>query len=214
MKKVLILTLVCLLVFGFTLSCRKKVEEAPPPPPPQVKEQPKVEKVVEPAPPKEPELTEEQIFMRKSLEEINREADQAGDLMSLAESSLRKGPRMVMTETLGQVSLALHAGSLRAAFEAEDRAAVTLRMTEVALALAAYRSDHGSYPEKLDQLVPNYLDEVPQDVFTEGELRYKPSGEDYVLYSVGPNGQDEEGRIGDSEPPGDDVVIRTPSPER
>ncbi len=73
MKKVLILTLVCLLVFGFTLSCRKKVEEAPPPPPPQVKEQPKVEKVVEPAPPKEPELTEEQIFMRKSLEEINRE---------------------------------------------------------------------------------------------------------------------------------------------
>lgn len=74
MKKVLILTLVCLLVFAFTLSCRKKVEETPPPPPPQVKEQPKVEKVVEPAPPKEPELTEEEIFMNKSLEEINREA--------------------------------------------------------------------------------------------------------------------------------------------
>jgi peptidoglycan-associated lipoprotein len=73
MKKVLILTLVSLLVFGFTISCRKKVEEAPPPPPPQVKEQPQVEKVVEPAPPK-PELTEEEIFMNKSLEEINREA--------------------------------------------------------------------------------------------------------------------------------------------
>lgn len=73
MKKVLILMLVCFLVFGFTLSCRKKVEEAPPPPPPQVKEQPKVEKVVEPAPPKEPKLTEEELFMRKTLEEINRE---------------------------------------------------------------------------------------------------------------------------------------------
>jgi peptidoglycan-associated lipoprotein len=73
MKKVLILSLVCLLVFGFTLSCSKKVKETPPPPPPQVKEQPKVEQVVEPAPPKEPELTEEEIFMNKSLEEINRE---------------------------------------------------------------------------------------------------------------------------------------------
>ncbi|MFP4081778.1 MAG: peptidoglycan-associated lipoprotein Pal [Candidatus Aminicenantes bacterium] len=74
MKKTLILSLVCLLVFVFFLSCRKKVEEAPPPPPPQVKEQPKVEKVEKPAPVKEPELTEEEIFAAKSLEEINQEA--------------------------------------------------------------------------------------------------------------------------------------------
>jgi peptidoglycan-associated lipoprotein len=73
MKKILILSLACILVFGFMLSCAKKVEEAPPPPPPQVKEQPQVEKVEEPAPPKEPVLTEEEIFMRKSLEEINQE---------------------------------------------------------------------------------------------------------------------------------------------
>ncbi len=72
MKKALVLTLAFILVFSFMLSCRKKVEEAPPPP--QAKEQPKVERVEEPAPPKEPELTEEEIFMRKSLEEINREA--------------------------------------------------------------------------------------------------------------------------------------------
>lgn len=74
MKKILILSLACILVFGFMLSCAKKVEETPPPPPPQVKEQPQAEKVEEPTPPKEPELTEEEIFMRKSLEEINQEA--------------------------------------------------------------------------------------------------------------------------------------------
>jgi len=73
MKKTLIFSLVCLLVFTFFLSCRKKVEEAPPPPPPQVKEQPKVEKVEKPPVVKEPELTEEEIFMAKSLEEINQE---------------------------------------------------------------------------------------------------------------------------------------------
>jgi len=74
MKKAIILSLACFLVFNFLVSCRKKVEEVPPPPPPQVKEQPKVEKVEEPPVVKEPELTEEEIFLRKSLEEINNEA--------------------------------------------------------------------------------------------------------------------------------------------
>lgn len=73
MKKTLIFSLVCILAFSFFLSCRKKVEETPPPPP-QVKEQPKVEKVEKPPVVKEPELTEEEIFMAKSLEEINKEA--------------------------------------------------------------------------------------------------------------------------------------------
>lgn len=74
MKKAIILSLACFLVFNFLVSCRKKVEEVPFPPPPQVKEQPKVEKVEEPPVVKEPELTEEEIFLRKSLEEINNEA--------------------------------------------------------------------------------------------------------------------------------------------
>ncbi len=71
MKKLIILFLACFLVFSFLVSCRKQVEEIPPPPP-QVKEQPKVEKV-EKVVVKEPELTEEEIFMQKSLEEINTE---------------------------------------------------------------------------------------------------------------------------------------------
>lgn len=70
MKKVTIFSLCCLLAFLFLISCRAKVEEAPPPP--QVEEQPKVEEVKEP-PVKQPELTEEEIFMAKSLEELNRE---------------------------------------------------------------------------------------------------------------------------------------------
>ncbi|MFW6131754.1 MAG: peptidoglycan-associated lipoprotein Pal [Candidatus Aminicenantaceae bacterium] len=74
MKKVLIFILASLLLFAFMNSCRKKVEEVPPAPPtPQEKEQPKVEKVEEVPEVKEPEMTEEEIFMSKSLEEINEE---------------------------------------------------------------------------------------------------------------------------------------------
>jgi peptidoglycan-associated lipoprotein len=73
MKKVIILSFVCLLVFAFAVSCTPKAKQAPPPPPPQVKEQPKVEKVEQAPVVKKPELSEEEIFMGKSLEEINRE---------------------------------------------------------------------------------------------------------------------------------------------
>lgn len=71
MKKVIILTLAVFLVFGFYLSCKKKVQEVPPPP--QVQEQPKIEKVEAPPVVKEPVLSEEEIFVRKSLEELNQE---------------------------------------------------------------------------------------------------------------------------------------------
>jgi peptidoglycan-associated lipoprotein len=68
-KKIVILAFVCCLVVLFTANCKPKAKTAPPPPP--VKEQPKVEKVVEAPPVKKPEMTEEEIFMSKSLEEIN-----------------------------------------------------------------------------------------------------------------------------------------------
>ena len=76
MKKTIIFSLAFLMVFAALSSCRgrTKVEEVAPPPP-EVIEQPKVETVVEePVVVKEPELTEEEIFMRKTLEEINLEA--------------------------------------------------------------------------------------------------------------------------------------------
>ncbi len=72
MKKYLVIFLTVILVLSFAASCKKKAKEVPPPPPPQAQEQPRVEKVEEPVL-KEPVLTEEEIFMKKSLEEINQE---------------------------------------------------------------------------------------------------------------------------------------------
>jgi peptidoglycan-associated lipoprotein len=74
MKKVLILSLACLLVLGFAVSCKPKVQPAPAAPAkPQVKEQPKVEKVEPPAKIERPAPTEEELFLAKSLDQINKE---------------------------------------------------------------------------------------------------------------------------------------------
>jgi peptidoglycan-associated lipoprotein len=71
MKKFVIYSLAILLVFSLAVSCKKKPKEVPPPPP-QTQEQPKVEKV-EPPVVSEPKLTEEELFLQKSLDQINRE---------------------------------------------------------------------------------------------------------------------------------------------
>ncbi len=70
MKKLLVYALAAVLVVSFFAGCKKKVKEVPPPP--QVKEQPRVEKIEEPVV-QEPVLSEEEIFMSKSLEQINKE---------------------------------------------------------------------------------------------------------------------------------------------
>ncbi len=64
----------------------------------------------------------------------------------------------------------------------------------VTLALRAYRLDHGAYPPTLDVLAPGYLRSVPNDPFAlSGPLRYRRTGANYLLYSVGPDGKDDGG---------------------
>lgn len=71
MKKLIICLLAIMLILSFATACKKKPKEVPPPPP-QTQEQPKVEKVEAPVV-QEPQLTEEEIFLQKSLDQINRE---------------------------------------------------------------------------------------------------------------------------------------------
>ena len=62
-----------------------------------------------------------------------------------------------------------------------------------ALALRAYKLEHNVYPTKLQELVPNYLKQVPADPFGGEALRYKRAGNSYVLWSIGPDGIDDGG---------------------
>lgn len=58
------------------------------------------------------------------------------------------------------------------------------RLTQVALALAAYKADHGTYPQALPQLSPDYLANVPDDLFVDRPLVYAPGAKGYTLYSL------------------------------
>jgi hypothetical protein len=67
-------------------------------------------------------------------------------------------------------------------------------MLETALALRAYKLERGAYPASLQNLVPEYLPSVPGDAFnTDKPLRYKRGGATYQLWSIGPDGVDNNG---------------------
>ena len=78
---------------------------------------------------------------------------------------------------------------------AEVKAETQNGLLLTALALHAYRLEHGRYPASLAELVPSYLKKVPDDLFAlRGSFVYRTAGEKYVLYSIGPDGRDDGGK--------------------
>ena len=69
-----------------------------------------------------------------------------------------------------------------------------------ACAVERFFLEHQSYPKRLDELVPAYLRRVPNDIIDGTPLRYQTTPDErYVLYSVGWNARDENGRVARNE---------------
>jgi hypothetical protein len=88
--------------------------------------------------------------------------------------------------------------SLARAFELHFRSLTCVEAALATLAIAQYHREHGQYPESLEELVPAILPRVPTDYADLRPLRYRRTGDDYLLYSIWSNGVD-EGGVGDVE---------------
>ena len=80
----------------------------------------------------------------------------------------------------------------------------SVNLARVAIALERYRLVHGEFPEKLEALTPQFIAKLPHDVIDGQPLHYRrdppspgsgaASGQ-FVLYSVGWNETDDDGRV-------------------
>lgn len=67
------------------------------------------------------------------------------------------------------------------------------RMAITAIALKRYELRHGSVPERLAELAPEFVSALPRDYMTGQELCYERNADgSFVLYSTGENGRDED----------------------
>lgn len=69
-----------------------------------------------------------------------------------------------------------------------------LQTARVGMALERYRQKHGRWPQKLDDLVPDFLSEIPIDVFTSQSVRYHHLDDGVAVYAV-VGAKDDGGRL-------------------
>jgi len=79
--------------------------------------------------------------------------------------------------------------------EIEFRGKASHQATLTILALARWRAEKGEYPASLDQLTAaGLLTDLPMDPFSDKPLIYRRTGDNFILYSLGPNFEDNGGK--------------------
>ena len=87
-----------------------------------------------------------------------------------------------------------------------------LRLLRTELSLRCYLAEQGRAPNRLEQLVPKYLQNVPFDPFGGNPLVYRAQGTNWLLYSVGKDGVDDGGkRVGTSPASKGDLFFDSPT---
>jgi hypothetical protein len=71
--------------------------------------------------------------------------------------------------------------------EPTTRAEAKRDVARLGLALYAYRASKGRFPDKLDDLAPDFISAVPRDPFDGQAMKLKRSGEGLTVYSIGPD---------------------------
>ncbi len=100
---------------------------------------------------------------------------------------------------------------------------LTVLATEIMIAIELFRNQHGAAPMSLDELVPDFLPQLPVDPLHGGPIGYMPNihvWPEYVLYTFGRDGQDDGGYVDPRDPthardsaiPGVDYLLYEPRP--
>jgi hypothetical protein len=101
---------------------------------------------------------------------------------------------------------------------AHHKARIRLHCAMTALAAERYRLQHNRWPDALTDLVPDFLQEVPEDVFSDDPLRIKKLDDGLVIYSLGDDFTDDGGLLLRKQTPGvkepQDVGFRLYNPDK
>ncbi len=132
----------------------------------------------------------------------------AGSFKTVVSSVLggNKGRGKNMGSTLGQMLVP----AVVQIFEAENRVRMRRLTTITGFAILEYRAVNGACPTTLNDLVPEYLPTVPQDVYTGEALKYTNDGAHFRVYAIGKNRLDEGGKTFTANKTWDDVGFSVP----
>lgn len=145
-------------------------------------------------------------LMRRQIEMANltyREAKERG----LESPSKLTAPFFAPITMLASVA----ASSWKHAFILRDTTIAELAIARTALAIEAYKSKFGHFPDSISELKSKLGWKIPPDPFSGQDLKFRRSGTGYILYSIGADLKDNGGvprklGTGDVTSPGDIVL--------
>ncbi|MCP2519245.1 hypothetical protein NLC82_03475 [Candidatus Aminicenantes bacterium AC-335-A11] len=80
------------------------------------------------------------------------------------------------------------------AYIREEITKAVILTAKAGIACKIYYNNYGRFPERLSELVPEILSEVPEDPFTGEPLIYRKTLAGFIVYSVGVNQKDDGGK--------------------
>lgn len=103
--------------------------------------------------------------------------------------------RVVLNKEDRSVDLIVRTRDMPSARSMHDRCLVIARLNMTEMAIEMYRQENARVPLDLRELVPRYLSAVPLDPHSGQPLVYRRTDDEYLLYSVGPDGEDDGGSV-------------------
>jgi hypothetical protein len=156
------------------------------------------------------ELAEYQAAMKR-LQELAHRAAEPGERYPEIARAAEAVEREVAAGRRGYFA-SLLVPALSRVFEAQARSQARHRAAAVLLAATRARLEAGALPESAESLVPEWLLALPADPFrTEGPLTVKTNADGWLVYSVGPDGEDDGGPMPAGAKPAegnDDIGLR------
>jgi hypothetical protein len=125
-------------------------------------------------------------LMQKLIDAMDLPNPERLDAFKAVQESINAGGRGgILTDMIWPIRIYL--------LNIDVRHLALLRTTQTALAVERYRLAEGRLPKSLDDLVPAYIDAIPDDPFDGSPLKYRVRQSGYVVYSVGQDLTDEGG---------------------
>jgi hypothetical protein len=140
------------------------------------------------------ELAEYQAAMKR-LQELAHRAAKPGERYPAIARAAEAGEREPTGRRRGYLA-SLLVPALSRVFETQAKSQARHRAAEVLLAATRARLEAGTRPESAESLVPTWLVALPADPFrAEGPLTVKTGPDGWLVYSVGPDGEDDGGPV-------------------
>lgn len=129
--------------------------------------------------------------VQRAIEEFETELKTDETAVELiGEALYGRGSRSRM---VARVGASFYMPALSQMWQVRWRLEAQQEVLKTTVAIERFRLARQRLPESLDELVPDFLPAVPQDVWSGQPLVCKPGSDNYQVYSLGPNRKDDGG---------------------